>query len=144
MPQTQLCLNLPQRIERQPVASPFYCHPYGGIARDIYVTREGFIRFFELDEFDIAIAEAFAGQGQKMYDKLPDDWTEVCGYINLLPSGKMTYRIDFISRDPQRISELLAIAPYLWKSNDDCDPHGIERPHDAIIWGDYSGPPELY
>ena len=34
---------------RQPAPGAFYPHPYGGIARDIPVTREGFARFFELD-----------------------------------------------------------------------------------------------
>lgn len=127
-------LPFPDHLERKPVASPFYAHPYGGIARDIHVTREGFMRFFELDEFDMQFAEAFAGQGQKMYDKLPDDWTEACGYIGLHPGGRMTYRIDFISKHPKRVSELLAIATYLWEgiggveTLDDCDPHGIPRP----------------
>jgi hypothetical protein len=54
---TMMLLNHPQPNNRpqETVASPFYSHPYGGIARDIQVTREGFMRFFELDELGMKL-----------------------------------------------------------------------------------------
>lgn len=130
--------------DRGTVASPFYSHPYGGIGRDIVVDRAGFMRFFELDEYDMVAVDSFAGQNMKLYDTLFDDWCEACGYAFLHPAGRITYRITMISRDHTRVGELLQIAPYLWEGNDDCAPHGIERPQDPIIWGDYDRPPELY
>jgi hypothetical protein len=80
----------------EPVATDFYRHPYGGIARDIFVTREGFMRFFELEELAIVIAESWAGQG-KVFDSLTDDH-EYFGYINLFPGGRLSYTITIIDR----------------------------------------------
>ena len=82
--------------QTEPIASEFYKHPYGGIARDISVTRDGFMRFFDVTEFDIKMAEAFAGQG-KIYDTVEENH-ETLGYINLLPGGKMTYFVTIIDR----------------------------------------------
>lgn len=45
--------HIPTPHPREPVASEFYSHPYGGIARDIYVSREGFARFFEMDPTEV-------------------------------------------------------------------------------------------
>ena len=137
--------------EREVVASPFYSHPYGGVARDIAVTREGFMRFFELDEHELSLGEGFPGV--KVYDTFHDDWAESYGCILMEPT-RLIYRITVINRDHTRVGELLQIAPYLWEGNDDCDPHGIERPTNVweptvieegpIIWGSYTGPAELY
>lgn len=127
--------------DRGNVASPFYPHPYGGIGRDISVTREGFKRFFDIDEGHMCLAESF-GLG-KVIDEMTDDWTECVGYVNSNPQ-LTKYEITVIHKHGTRVSELLQIAPYLWEGNDDCDPHGIERPQDPIIWGDYKGPPEDY
>lgn len=80
----------------EPAVSDFYRHPYGGIARDIFVTREGFMRFFNLREDSILIAESFAGQG-KLYDTVSETH-ETMGYINLFPGGKMTYMVTIIDR----------------------------------------------
>ena len=80
----------------EPAASDFYKHPYGGIARDIFVTREGFMRFFELSEDSMLIAESLAGRG-KMYDDLTEEH-EYFGYINLFPRGKLSYMITIIDR----------------------------------------------
>jgi len=114
--------------DRGTVASPFYSHPYGGISRDIVVSRDGFARFFELDSLDMALVDGFAGSSMKLYDTLFDDWCEACGYAFLSQHGKITYSITMISRDHTRVGELLQIAPYLWEGNDNCDPHGIDRP----------------
>ena len=70
-----------ERMElRQPAPSPFYPHPYGGIARDIPVTREGFARFFELDVDAMEMAEC---DGSIWYGKVIDithDTGECLGY----------------------------------------------------------------
>jgi len=128
------CLNLPQRMERELIASPFYAHPYGGIARDIAVTKEGFARFFEwsLAEVDFAMM-VVQGNGGKVIDTF-DEWAESLGYI-VESDGKRTYMITIINRDHSRVSQLLKAAPYLWQEKGAVDP---------IIWGDYDGPPELY
>ena len=68
--------DLPAPRVREPGFSPFFAHPYGGIARVVFVTKEGFMRFFELDEFDLRLAEAFDG---KILDRLFDNH-EVLGY----------------------------------------------------------------
>lgn len=120
---------------REPHASVFYQHPYGGIARDIFVTRDGFMRFFELDEFEMEIAEAFAGQG-KVFDWMHDGWSETLGYINLHQGGRMEYLITIIQSAHSDVSRLLAIAPYLWKTEgDECNPRGIPRPVVTDILG---------
>lgn len=117
---------------REPVASPFYSHPYGGIARDISVSKEAFARFFEwsLAEVDFAMM-VVQGAGGKVIDTF-DEWSESLGYID----GSKTqhsYMITIIDRHPDRVKDLLQIAPYLWNGSDDCNPHGIERPeHDEV------------
>lgn len=45
--------HIPTPHPREPVASPFYLHPYGGVGRDIYVSREGFARFFEMEPSEV-------------------------------------------------------------------------------------------
>lgn len=122
-------LNLPHHVVREPVATPFYAHPYGGIARDISVSREGFMRFFEMDDYALSLGEAFAGG--KVVDQFPSNDYELVGYIGI-KRNQFTYDITVIHRSSQRISELLQIAPYLWQGNDDCDPHGIELTMDQI------------
>ena len=137
---------LPLR-DREPIAGPFYAHPYGGIARDISVSKEGFARFFEwsLAEVDFAMM-CVQGHGGKVIDTF-DDWSESLGYIDET-NGKRTYMITIINRDHSRVGELLKIAPYLWHESgqvldeDDCAPHGIERPklelvEDDFYWGDH-------
>ena len=109
------------------------------------------MRFFELDEHELSLGEGFPGV--KVYDTFHDDWAESYGYILMEPT-RLIYRITVINRDHTRVGELLQIAPYLWEGNDDCDPHGIERPTNVweptvieegpIIWGSYTGPAELY
>jgi hypothetical protein len=76
---TLMLLNHPQPNNKpqETVASPFYSHPYGGIGRDIVVSREGFMRFFEWDEWTMQYAEAFHG---KVVDCTPRDWSELLGY----------------------------------------------------------------
>ena len=126
---------------REPVAGPFYAHPYGGIARDISVSKEGFARFFEwsLAEVDFAMM-VVQGMGGKVIDTF-GEWDECLGYLNEV-KGKRAYMITIINRHPARISELLAIAPYLWENSeedpdeDSCDPHGIERPNLRLVTDD--------
>jgi hypothetical protein len=79
MMDTLMLLNHPQPNNKpqETVASPFYSHPYGGIGRDITVSREGFMRFFEWDEFMMDFAEQFHG---KVVDQTPRDWSELLGY----------------------------------------------------------------
>lgn len=123
---------------REPVASPFYAHPYGGIARDIAVSKEAFARFFEwsLAEVDFAMM-CVQGHGGKVID-IFDEWAESLGYIDE-SNGKRTYMITIINKDHSRVGELLKIAPYLWQESgqvldeDDCDPHGMERPDLRLV-----------
>lgn len=91
----------------QDVASKFYTHREGGIARDIYVSREGYARFFEIVEPDQI-------EDYWLHAEMHDHWTTCFGRV----TGS-EYRITIISHDHSRVSELLDIAPYLWKGSDD-------------------------
>ena len=140
--------NLPAPHPQLPVAGKFYSHPYGGIARDICVSKEGFARFFEwsLAEVDFAMM-VVQGNGGKVIDE-SGEWTESLGYI-VESNDRRMYMITMITMKPERVCELLQFAPYLWEGNDDCAPQGIERPvhypvEDPIIWGTYAGKPEDY
>lgn len=130
----------------QEVASAFYQHPYGGTARDIWVSREGFARFFE-DSVECVDLMGLINRNTKSYDVVFDNG-EALGYIlQDRADGPISYRITIINR---------GFNP--WK--DACDPHGIPRAEiagwttfrdiptgdqrDPIIWGDYKGPPEDY
>jgi hypothetical protein len=87
---TLMLLNNPQprRTHQETVASPFYSHPYGGIARSIKVSRDGFMRFFELDELGMKILyhQEFNG---KIIDRRLDNH-ELLGYHD---RGKFTITI---------------------------------------------------
>ena len=61
---------------RQPAPGAFYPHPYGGIARDIPVTREGFKRVFEWTDFEMDFADREMG---KVIDRFFDNH-EILGY----------------------------------------------------------------
>lgn len=98
--------HIPLPPPAEPVASEFYKHPYGGIARDISVTREGFMRFFELEEQGMLIAESWAGQG-KVFENFGDDH-EYFGYINLFPGGRLSYTIVIIDRSSKAIKQHFA------------------------------------
>lgn len=80
----------------KPVAGAFYRHVYGGIARDIYVSREAFQRFFELTDAEMNVAAYFAG---KSADVLEDEH-ELVGYIykSWPAPGQWMYRITIIDR----------------------------------------------
>lgn len=106
------------------VASRFYTNTMGGIARDIWVDEEAFIRFFELVPWHLVQLK----QGYWPHIQKHHGWDKMIGSV----SGSR-YRITFISGSPQRVSELLQIAPYLWQGSDDCDPHGIERPTSLML-----------
>jgi hypothetical protein len=81
--------------ERKPAASPFYNHPYGGVGRDITVTREGFARFFE-DSVECVDFMGLINPNTKSYEVLGDT-TECLGYI--LKDGERTeYSITIINR----------------------------------------------
>jgi hypothetical protein len=94
----------------QRIATPFYQHPYGGIARDVLCSREGFARFFEhsveyIDDLPF---------NTKVFDVL-EPWTECLGYkIMSRRNGPMQYRITVIERGHSRVGKLFRIAPYLW------------------------------
>lgn len=62
----------------EPAVSDFYKHPYGGIARDIFVSYEGFLRFFEQESFDLD-APIWNGFYGKVVDTVLDDH-ELLGY----------------------------------------------------------------
>lgn len=53
-----------------------YQHPYGGIARDAWVSKEGFARFFELPIFVVEDMPV----NMKVIDKTEDN-VEMLGYI---------------------------------------------------------------
>ena len=98
---------------RQQPHSPFYCHPYGGIGRDIRVTREGFARFFEIDPNEVSWMQA----NMKIIDvMLP--MSELLGYKLMNLDGKEEYSITIVEHSHSRVSDLLAIAPYLWEGTD--------------------------
>lgn len=109
-------IPFPDHIQREVVAGPFYCHPYGGVARDIDVTKEGFARFFELD---VDAMELASDPDSTWFGKIIDqmnEWTECCGYRGR-KHGEITYSITIIEHGHSRVHDLLAIAPYLWGAN---------------------------
>lgn len=67
--------HIPAPREREPVATPFYSHPYGGVARDIFVSREGFARFFEIDPSELDWVEC----NLKTFDVIGTGF-EILGY----------------------------------------------------------------
>ena len=90
-------LHFPERRESLTVASDYYTHPYGGIARDIYVTREGFARFFEhsvefIDDMPYNI---------KLFDDFHPGLIETYGYICEAFNGNITYRITILDQSFQ-------------------------------------------
>jgi len=84
--------DLPAPRHHEPSASDFYKHPYGGIARDVFVSREGFMRFWSLDESEMARIDSYNFNG-KIVDQKPSDDFELLGYHN---NGK--YSITIIDR----------------------------------------------
>ena len=68
----------PNHIVTEPVASDFYLHPYGGVARDIEVSRTGFMRFFDLDEIGMKLVYHPDFYG-KVLDRMYD-YGEALGY----------------------------------------------------------------
>ena len=78
---------------RQPAPGAFYPHPYGGIARDIPVTREGFKRIFEWTDYEMDHAEREMG---KVIDRFHDN-AEVIGYVGHC-FGKRHFTVTVINR----------------------------------------------
>src|SRR5678815_5898254 len=81
-------------IDRVPLpqASEYYAHPYGGIARDIWVTREGFARLFghSLEYVDSLHCN------MKVFDDM-QVMCETLGYKQQYKiDGPITYRVIFI------------------------------------------------
>lgn len=71
-----MSLNLPEFRPQEPVAGEFYRHPYGGVGRDISVSREGFARFFEFELFELL---EFGNYYGKCADRLEENH-ELIGY----------------------------------------------------------------
>jgi len=106
------------------IASPFYQHPYGGIARDTWVTKEQFCRFFELEEhhveampvnmkvFDIT-GEWSECLGYKIQDRLGRKWISSKGGWAFNPDAPVSFKITIIEHGHSRVGKLLKIAPYL-------------------------------
>lgn len=103
----------------EPVAGEFYKHPYGGIARDIHVSKEGFARFFEwsLAEVDFAM---LVSNGGKVIDDLSDNH-ECLGYVHQNPHGRRDYMITIIDRTTKAAQKHLVrtIEQYNLKDVDD-------------------------
>lgn len=84
--------------ERESVAGPFYQHPYGGVARDIFVSREGFARFFQRTPESVDRLR----KNCKTLDYAEDlghpyEWVEILGMVGQeIPGGPCTYKITFI------------------------------------------------
>ena len=106
------------------VASPFYQHPYGGIARDTWVTKEQFCRFFELTEHDVEhmpvnmkwidIMEGTSEcLGFKIQDRRGRRWDFNGMRWNFDRDAPISFRITIIEKGYSRIDKLLEIAPYL-------------------------------
>lgn len=88
-----MSLSLPEPHPEDPIASPFYTHPYGGIARDIWVSREGFARFFGHSVEYIDSCEV----GMKLFDDFHTGMKETYGYkIKNYNTGRIEYRITII------------------------------------------------
>ena len=88
--------HIPAPRKHEPVAGPFYRHPYGGIARDIHVSKEGFARFFDwsLAEVDFAM---LVSNGGKVIDDISDNH-ECLGYVHQNQHGRRDYMITIIDR----------------------------------------------
>ena len=88
--------DLPAPRVHVPAASDFYLHPYGGIGRDIQVTKEQFARFWELDDYTVERIPP----NTKWFDVLHEK-TEILGYRLVTWSfgqKTSTYRITIIDR----------------------------------------------
>lgn len=96
-------------------ASPFYKHPYGGIARDVWVDSDQFSRFFGINQWDLDNMHANC----KWFD-IMEAGAEILGYKivewhkNWMQKDTR-YRITIITNDHSRINKLMEIAPYLWE-----------------------------
>ena len=106
----------PHHIPRKPVASSLFVHQDGGIARDIYVSEEGFRRFFD-DMSDGQFGRAKSGYNP--YVEVYGGWTKCLGIVE---DGGTKFRIRIIEHSHSRVGQLLGYAPYLWPEEGD---HGI-------------------
>jgi hypothetical protein len=91
------------------VATPWYLHINGGWARDIYVSREGYARFFEINDTN-EIENWYLREWAKLSDK--------CEALGLVHDGQYRITMIFYNFNP-------------WQ--DMCNPHGIERISDEEI-----------
>jgi hypothetical protein len=75
------------------VFTPFYSHMYGGFARDIYVSREGFARFFSTSPEYVDTLPV----NSKVFDDMQPGH-EMLGYKikNSYKNSPCRYRITFI------------------------------------------------
>ena len=72
----------------------FYQHPYGGIARNAYVSKEDFAKFFDHSPDYIEDLPP----NVKVFDVV-EPWWEILGYIELLNrEADLRYRLVFIDR----------------------------------------------
>jgi hypothetical protein len=101
-----------QRLQdQQPLHSAFYRHPYGGIARDIHVTRIQFARFFGVSveyvdsvEFNMkCLDDNFPGGETLGYKIKTWEWRD--GH----KLSQISYRITVITYDYARIAKILDI-----------------------------------
>lgn len=125
-------LPFPHHIPRETVASDFYPHPYGGIARDVCVTRDGFMRFFELDDHALSLCEAFPDG--KVIDQFPGDAHELIGYIGTTRTT-LTYTVTVVDRSWKTHDKFLDSVQAALEEV--CPPRGIPRPEwDDVVFID--------
>lgn len=84
-----------------PTEAPAYKHPYGGVARDSYVSRDGFARFFE---HSVEYVDTLP-VNQKLFDDMQPG-CEMLGYkIQETRDGRgpyLAYRITIIDYKKSR------------------------------------------
>lgn len=95
-------LNLPEFRPAKLIANPEYDHHYGGVARDVYLTREQFARFFDVS---VEFVDSLPVNVKVFDDMQPDG--EMLGYIiqhHRPRRGQITrrsYRVTIIHYEPR-------------------------------------------
>lgn len=84
----------PAPRQRLTVADPFYRHPYGGVGRDIWTTKAGFARFFEIHPEAVDMLDT----NVNAIDVFEKDGIELLGYVIQPPNGLKNYKITIVDR----------------------------------------------
>lgn len=120
------------------VASEFYMHPYGGIARDVHVSPDGFNRFFGLKHG--WEGHEYLPRDQKVFPTYITDDVEAHGTVDRQGRCWITFidkswkaKVRFHNQECRRLGNEFIVSEEAIKRacaemEDLCNPHGIPRP----------------